>query len=133
MTSSLNDDSAENELMLALLDGPFKRLRDDNHVDPHSILVYDRSRQPVMEAVPFLDLLGRYPCAESGAQWSPRDVVKILKEKRNQYRKSVASHDISDEDQRATPACGTVVLIIQQDRKRPHRWLGISALIDAKG
>ena len=133
MTSSLDDDSAENELLLALLDGPFKRLRDDNHVDPYSILVYDRSRQPVMEAVPILELLGRYPCADSGAKWTPRDFVKILNEKNSQYRKSVVSHEISGDDPYATPACGTVVFIISQNVKRPHRWVAISALIEIQG
>jgi hypothetical protein len=118
------------ELLLALLDGPFKRLRDDNHVDPCTILVYDAARKPIIEAVTFLDLLGRYPCKESGSQWCPRDFVKILQEKRNQYRKSMVSHEISDDNSRATPACGTVVLIINQNPKLPHRWIGITALID---
>jgi hypothetical protein len=119
------------ELLLALLDGPFKHLRDDNHVDPCTILVYDAARKPIIEAVTFLDLLGRYPCKESGCQWCPRDFVKILQEKRNQYRKSMVSHEISDGNSRVTPACGTVVLIINQNPKLPHRWVGITALIDA--
>ena len=47
--------AGESEMVLQLmLDGPFKRVRDDNHVDPHSILVWDRSRDPVIEAVDFL-------------------------------------------------------------------------------
>jgi hypothetical protein len=119
------------ELLLALLDGPFKRVRDDNHVDPCSILVYDASRQPVVQAVTILDVLGRYPCNEKGPQWSPRDFVKILQEKRSQYRKSMVAHEISDENSRATPACGSVVLIINQNPKLPHRWVAISALVDA--
>ena len=44
--------AGESEMVLQLLlDGPFKRVRDDNHVDPYSILVWDRSRDPVIEAV----------------------------------------------------------------------------------
>jgi hypothetical protein len=119
------------ELLLALLNGPFKRIRDDNHVDPYSILVYDEAQQPLIQAVEFLDLLGRYPCQEINTQWNPRDFVRILQEKRNQYRKSMASHDISDEDGSTTPACGTVVLLINQNPKLPHRWFSVTALIEA--
>ena len=117
-------------LLQFLLDGPFKQVRDDNHVDPHRILVWDRSRDPVFEAVEFLELLGRYPCGETGSQWAPSDFVKILLEKRNQYRKSMASHEISDDDPVITPSCGTVVLIISEKPGRPHRWVGISALME---
>lgn len=121
----------ESDLLLQfLLDGPFKQVRDDNHVDPHRILVWDRSRDPVIEAVEFLEILGRYPCGQAGSQWAPSDFVKILREKRNQYRKSMASHEISDVDPDITPACGTVVLIISETQDRPHRWVGISALIE---
>jgi hypothetical protein len=118
------------ELLLALLDGPFKRVRDDNHVDPHAILVWDSARSPVIEAVEILELLGRYPCGGEGCQWSPEDLVAILSEKRNQYRKSIASHSISDDDPSISPACGTVLLVANPKPGRPHRWVGISALID---
>ena len=127
--AEIRPDSSD-ELLLALIDGPFKRVRDDNHVDPHAILVWDSTRSPVIEAVEILELLGRYPCGGDGCQWSPQDLVAILSEKRNQYRKSMASHAISDDDPLITPACGTVVLVISPERGRPHRWVGISALID---
>jgi hypothetical protein len=42
----------------------------------------------------------------------------------------MASHAISDDDPLITPACGTVVLVISPEQGRPHRWVGISALID---
>ncbi len=119
------------ELLLALLNGPFKRIRDENHVDPYSILVYDEGQQPMIQAVEFLDLLGRYPCQEINTQWNPRDFVRILEEKRNQYRKSMASHDISEEDSTTTPVCGTVVLLVNKNPKLPHRWVSINALIEA--
>ncbi|MCP9829331.1 hypothetical protein KBZ19_12635 [Synechococcus sp. L2F] len=118
------------EELLALLDGPFKRVRDDNHVDPHSILVWDSSRIPVIEAVGILELLGRYPCGGHGSQWAASDLLEILLDKRNQYRKSIASHDISDDDPEITPACGTVVLIASDDPSRGHRWVAINALIE---
>jgi len=127
----LRKNSMSDELLLALLDGPFKQVRDDNHVDPHSILVYDRSREPLIDAVEILVVLARYPCQGVNSQWNTNDVVGILQEKHNQYRKSMASHEISDEETSMTPACGTVVLIINQNQNQPHRWVGISALIEA--
>lgn len=128
---AFNRMAGESEMVLQLLlDGPFKRVRDDNHVDPHSILVWDRSRDPVLEAVEFLELLGRYPCGGTGSQWAPSDFTEILQAKRDLYRMSMASHDISDDDPEITPACGTVVLIISQRPDRGHRWVRVTALIE---
>lgn len=118
-------------LLQFLLDGPYQRLRDDNHVDADSILVWDRSRDPVMEAVPFLELLGRYPCGGPGSQWAPSDFTAILQEKRDLLRMSLASHTISDDDPEITPACGTVVLIVSTDPRRGHRWVRVTASIEA--
>jgi hypothetical protein len=130
MTLKTQSTTQDNELLLALVDGPFKRLRDDNHVDPYSILVWDRSRTPVIEAVEFLELLGRYPCGDCWNQWSSSDFVEILKEKHDLYRKSLASYAISDEDPEITPVCGTVVLIVSDQSRLPHRWLSLRALIE---
>jgi hypothetical protein len=128
---AFNRRAGNSERMLQiLLDGPFKRVRDDNHIDPHSILVWDRSRDPVIEAVEFLDLLGRYPCGGTGSQWGPSDFTEILQAKRDLYRMSMASHAISDDDPEITPACGTVVLISSKRPTRPHRWVRITALIE---
>ena len=44
---------ADLDLLAALLDGPFRRLRAEKHVDPHSILVWDRQRQPAIQACPY--------------------------------------------------------------------------------
>jgi hypothetical protein len=118
------------ELLQALLDGPFKRLRDDNHVDPYSILVCDPAQTPVIQAVEFLDLPALYPCGGPGSQWAPSDFVEILKEKRHQFRKSMASHAISDDDPEITPACGTVVLLISSNPYQGHRWVSVGALIE---
>ena len=125
---ALNRMAGESEMVLQfLLDGPFKRVRDDNHVDPHSILVWDRSRDPVLEAVEFLELLGR---RGSGSQWAPSDFTEILQAKRDLHRMSLASHAISDDDPEITPACGTVVLIISQRPDRGHRCVQVKALIE---
>lgn len=127
-----DNDNSSDDLLIATLDGLFKRLRDDNHVDPHTILVWDISRTPVIEAVEILDLVGRYPCGGPGSQWSAADFVEILQEKHNQYRQSMASHEIANDDPEITPSSGTVVLVISEQSGRGHRWVGLSALIEPR-
>ena len=65
-------DAARDTILAALLEGPFRRLRDDNHIDPHRILVWDQQQQPVIQALTILELLGPSPAAmprmPSGAQ-----------------------------------------------------------------
>lgn len=121
---------ADLELLAALLDGPFRRLRDDNHLDPHSILVWDRQRQPAIQAVSFLELLSRYPCGEDGdTQWSGQDLVEILQEKHQLLRRSLVAQQIAQEHGDAQPACGTVLLIIHPDPDLPHSWTIVRAPI----
>ena len=118
------------ELLAALLDGPFRRLRDTNHLDPHSILVWDRQRQPAIQAVSFLELLSRYPCGQqSDSQWSAPDFVEILQEKHQLLRRSLVAQEIAEEQEDAQPACGTVVLTINPNPDLPHRWSVIRARI----
>jgi hypothetical protein len=118
------------DLLAALLDGPFRRLRDDNHIDPHRILVWDRQRQPAIQAVPFLELLSRYPCGEEvGTQWSGQDLVEILQEKHELLRRSLVAQEIAAEREEAQPACGTVVLTINPDPDLPHSWAVVQACI----
>jgi hypothetical protein len=40
-------EAAGKQRQAALLDGPFRRLRDDNHVDSHRILIWDQQQQPI--------------------------------------------------------------------------------------
>ncbi len=115
-------DAARDAVLAALLDGPFRRLRDTNHVDPHRILVWDQQRQPVIQAVTILELLGRYPCGDAEeAQWCADDLLEILQRKRDLLRMSLVAHDIADERKDAEPTCGTVVLIINPNQEEPHR------------
>jgi hypothetical protein len=104
--------ASNDELLLALPDGSFKPVRDDSHVDPHAIFVWDSARSPVIESVEILELLGRYPCGGKGCQWSHEDFLAILGEKRNQDCKSIASRAISSDDRSISPACGTVALAV---------------------
>ncbi len=83
-------DAARDPLLAALLDGPFRRLRDDNHIDPHRILVWDQQQQPVIQALTILELLGRYPCGDDEeTQWCADDLLAILQRKRDLLRMSL--------------------------------------------
>lgn len=95
-------------LLEALLDGPFRRLRDDNHIDPHRLVVWNQQREPVVQALPFLELLGRYPCGDAKeAQWSAGDLLEILQSKRDLLRMSLVTHEIAADQDDAEPICGT--------------------------
>ncbi|MFN5119144.1 MAG: hypothetical protein ACK5FE_05175 [Cyanobacteriota bacterium] len=119
-------EAAGEQLLGALLDGPFRRLRDDNHVDPHRILVWDEQQQPVIQALSILEVLGRYPCGDvEDAQWSADDLLEILQRKRELLRRSLVAHDIADGQDDAQPTCGTVVLIINPNSEEPHRWVAV--------
>jgi hypothetical protein len=116
-----------NDRIKQLLDGEFHELRCDNHVTPDAILVYDEEADSI-EEIDLMDLPLRYPCGP-GCRWSDSDLRAIVKEKALLYRQSMISHEISDEDREATPACGTVVLVITRDH-RPYKWLRVVATIE---
>jgi hypothetical protein len=120
-------DDERDPILAALLDGPFRRLRDDNHVDPHRILVWDQQQQqPVIQAMTILELLGRYPCGDDEeAQWCGDDLLEILQRKRDLLRMSLVAHDIAGELDDAEPTCGTVVLIINPNPEQPHSWTAV--------
>lgn len=119
-------EAARDSILGALLDGPFRRLRDDNHIDPHRILVWDQQAEPVIQALPFLELIGRYPCGDfESAQWTGSDLLAILGRKLDLLRMSRVAHDISHDQKDAEPVCGTVVLIINSNPTEPHRWVEV--------
>lgn len=104
--------------LMDLLNGPYSELRDDNHVTPNEILVYDVAAGTV-EAVDLMDLPLLYPCG-AGNRWSYEDLGHVVADKAQLYRQSVIAHEISNEDSEAEPTCGTVVLIITTDY-RPYQ------------
>jgi hypothetical protein len=67
------------ERLLELLDGPCKELRDDNHVDPHRVLVFEEAEETV-EAVELIELPLRYPVGPGG-RWSAHDLGELLQDK----------------------------------------------------
>ena len=59
--------------LLALLDGPYQELRDDNHVTPNEVLVFDEAVGTV-EALDLMDLPLRYPVG-TGGRWPAPDLT----------------------------------------------------------
>lgn len=116
-------EAQEDEELAALLDGPFQTVRDQNHVEADCVLVWDRSRHPVLESVPFHELTLRYPCGGKGDGWDLCALGKVVRAKGTLYRESTAAHDLSEEDPTATPLCGTVVFIARTAEEAAHRWV----------
>lgn len=100
-----------NEVLLEALDGPYKELRDDNHITPNAILVFDVAAGTVTE-VDFAELPLLHPTKGKGARWSTTDLGEVVADKALLYRKSVIAHEIHDADHAAQPQCGTVVLVV---------------------
>lgn len=115
----------EDRLLFAL-DGKYKELREQNHIDPDSVLTYEVASNTV-EAVDLIELPLRYPCGP-GKRWSLEDLGWVLQQKALLYRQSVIAHEISDEIETAEPTVGTVVLVITEDY-RPYSRLTIKSRI----
>jgi len=114
------------EQLLSQLDGPYRELRQDNHVDPFAILVFDVASSTV-EAVDLADLPLKYPVGP-GERWGYSDLGAVVKEKALLYRQSVIGTEISDEDPEAEPTVGTVVLVVT-DGASPYHWLTVKSRI----
>jgi hypothetical protein len=97
--------------LLEALDGPYKELRQDNHITPNAILVFEVATGVVSE-VDLMELPLLYPIKGRGARWSATDLGEVVADKALLYRKSVIAHEINDEDPSSQPQCGTVVLVI---------------------
>lgn len=111
-------DNIEDRLLFAL-DGKYRELRQDNHVTPNEILVFDATTGTV-EAVDLMDLPLLYPCGV-GNRWSYEDLGNVVADKALLYRQSVVAHEINDEDPTAQPQCGTVVIVITEGNRPYHR------------
>lgn len=112
--------------LLAALDRPYRALREQNHVEPNSVLVYDVAAHTV-EAVNLMDLPLRYPCGQ-GNRWSLQDLGWVVQQKATLYRQSMVAHEISEEDPEAQPQCGTCVLVITTDYRPYNRLVVLSTI-----
>jgi hypothetical protein len=121
------DNDTQDRLQFAL-DGKYRELRQDNHVTPNEVLVFDAATGTV-EAVDLMDLPLRFPLKGKGCRWSYADLGKVLEAKALLYRQSMIAHEISDEDPEAQPPCGTVV-IVQHAERHCLSWFQITARIE---
>ena len=120
-------DNFGDRLQLAL-NGKYRELRQDNHVTPNEILVFDAATG-IVESVDLMDLPLRFPLKGKGCRWSYEVLGKVLEAKALLYRQSMVAHEISDEDPEAEPPCGTVVLVQHEDR-HCLSWFPVTARID---
>lgn len=112
--------------LLFALDGKYRELREDNHVTPNEVLVYDVASGTV-EAVDLMDLPLLYPCGP-GQRWSYGDLGELVADKATLYRQSCVAHEINEEDPSSQPQCGTVVLMITENY-RPYQRVTVKARI----
>jgi hypothetical protein len=116
------------DTLLALLDGPYKEVRDDNHVTPNEVLVFGEAAGTV-EAVDLMEIPLRYPVG-TGGRWSAHDLGELVLDKALLYRQSLVAHEINDDEPAAEPTCGTVVLVVTAISGQPYRRVTVKARID---
>jgi hypothetical protein len=123
--STDNDSRTLNEKLLAALDGPYRELRDDTHINPHAVLVFDEATETV-EAVELCELPLRYPVSGRGARWSYGCLGELVASKALLYRQSKVAHELHDEDPTSEAPCGTPVLAVPE-RQGTYSWFEVKA------
>ena len=124
--------TADNEELLALLDGPFKVLRDDTFPDATRLLVWDRQATPSLQALTFDEATERYPCGGKGSQWAPEDLHAVKEEKAKCLEETLASYAKQEKDPTYEGLCSTPVLVVSQTPLRAHRWCVTKAFLRAE-
>lgn len=128
-----DDEPSYNDLLqdklLAALDGPFRSLRDDTHIAPHTVLVFTEGADgepDTVEAVDLCDLPLRYPVAGRGARWCAENLGELVASKSLLYRQSKVAHELHDEDPTSQAPCGVPVLAVPS-RPGPYYWFDVRA------
>ena len=117
------------EELLALLDGPFKVLRDDTFCDPSRLLVYDPERAPLVQALTFNEATVRYKCGVGG-RWTPECVEKIKKDKRECLAETLDSYYKREQgDEESDLPCSTPCLVVR-GASFPHSWVTVRAFLE---
>lgn len=104
-------------------------LKDDNFVTPDAILVFTETTGE-LEELEFWELPLRFPLAQPGQRWGHSNLGELVEAKASLYRQSVVANRLAEEDPKATPLCGTVVLV-DPIRPGPVAWCRITASITA--
>jgi hypothetical protein len=124
----------DDEELLALLDGPFKVLRDDTFSDPDRVLVWDKAAVPVVQALTFEEAMARYQCGGAGSQWSPEDVDKIKVEKRLCLGLTLDSYAAQEAGVTSGELeCASPCLFVSGNPLDAHRWVTVKSLLNPAG
>lgn len=117
------------EELLALLDGPFKTLRDDTFPDPDRLLIYDPEAKPVVQALTFDEAAARYKCGGAGSRWTPECLAEIKKDKRQCLQETLDSYHLRDQgDEDNDLPCSTPCFVIR-GQQFPHSWVVVKAFV----
>jgi hypothetical protein len=114
-----DDEPSYNELLqdkvLAALDGPYRELRDDTHIAPHTVLVFTEGadgESDTVEAVDLCELPLKYPVKGLHARWCTQNLGELVASKALLYRQSKVAHELHDEDPTSEAPCGVPVLAV---------------------
>jgi hypothetical protein len=121
--------TADNDEFLALVDAPFKTLRDDTFPDTDRLLVWDRKATPSVQALTFEEATARYKCGGAGSGWVPADLAEIKKVKSECLEETQRTYRKRDADADYEGLCSTPALIISNNPLRAHRWTVIKAFM----
>ena len=114
--------TADNEELLALLDGPFKVLRDDTFPDPNRLLVWDRQTTPSVQSLTFDEATDRYQCGGVGSRWAPEDLEAVKEAKQECLEETLSSYAKQEADPDYEGVCSTPTLVVSNNPLLAHRW-----------
>ena len=120
----------DNDELLALLDGPFRVLRDDTFPDTDRLLVWDRQTTPSVQALTFGEATGRYQCGGEGSRWVPEDLEALKDAKGECLEETRVAYGKRDADPDYEGLCSTPALVVSNNPLRAHRWCVVKAYMD---
>jgi hypothetical protein len=125
----------DNDELLALLDGPFKVLRDDTFPATDKLLVWDRQATPSVQALTFEEATERYKCGGGGSRWVPEDLETVKEVKRECLEETLSSYAKQEKDPDYEGVCSTPALVVSNNPLTAHRWCVVKACLspEARG
>ena len=120
----------DNDELLALLDGPFRVLRDDTFPDTDRLLVWDRQTTPSVQALTFAEATGRYQCGGEGSRWVPEDLEALKDAKGECMEETRVAYGKRDADPDYEGLCSTPALVVSNNPLWAHRWCVVKAYMD---
>jgi hypothetical protein len=130
-----DDDPTYNQLLqekvLVSLDGEYRELRDDTHINPHAVLVFTEGADgepDTVEAVDLCELPLKHPIKGRHARWCAENLGELVASKAFLYRQSRLAHELAEEDPKAEPVCGVPVLAVPM-RPGPYYWFEMKARV----